>query len=145
MDIRAVINSLEGVAEAGVALHFNISIAVIRDIRSGMDISDWRRGKHNKVYFTDSGLEKIMEHLGLKTHIPADIPVEVTVAGFAPNPHILICSLEDGSKVNVKVRSQVGFQKGMKLPVRSDPGSPLLYYKGPNPVNPKMERHFYSK
>ena len=162
MDICSTIQTLLTASESEVATHFNISTAALRQFRAehmqaegdhssalgnttGTNTSsgDWYRGKYNKLYFTAAGLSKIMEWLGLKTHVSAEISTEVTVMGFPPNPHMLKCILQDGTVVNVKVRSQVGFLKGMKLSVRSDPGSPLLIYKGPNPCNPKMERHFY--
>lgn len=154
MYISSTIQLLLQASEPEVAVHFNISTAALREFRASMlpfssenkqtwNTGDWYRGKHNKVYFTAAGLAKIMEWLGLKTATPALQAVEVTVVGKPPNPHMLKCTLEDGTLVNVKVRSQVGFLKGMKLSVRSDPGSTLLIYKGPNPLNTKMERHFY--
>lgn len=143
MYISSIVQLLLTASEPEVAEHFNISLAVLREFRAGLPADQWSRGKHNKVYFTAAGLENIMEWLGLKTPTPALQAVEVTVLGFAPNQHILYCSLEDGTRVNVKVRSQVGFLKGMKLSVRTDPGSSVLYYKGPNPVTPRLEKHFY--
>lgn len=146
MDISSSINNLLQSSELQVAEHFNISTAVLRTFRADTltEAADWQRGKYNKVYFTAAGLSRIMEWLGLKTKTAECAAVEVTVAGFPPNPHILKCLLEDGTAVNVKVRSQVGFLKGMKITTRTDPGSSLLVYKGPNPCNPKMERHFYT-
>lgn len=160
MYISSSIQLLLQASEPEVAVHFNISTAQLRAFRAEhlkqltvndaaddpsqpILAGDWHRQKHNKVYFTAAGLAKIMEWLGLKTATPALQAVEVTVVGNPPNPHMLKCTLEDGTLVNVKVRSQVGFLKGMKLSVRSDPGSTLLIYKGPNPLNTKMERHFY--
>lgn len=146
MYIDSTVQLLLDHSEPEVAAHFNISTAVLRQYRGEHLFQDaefpgWYRGKHNKVYFTPVGLSLIMEWLGLKVALEG--AVEVTVLGFAINPHILKCVLDDGNIVNVKVRSHVGFLKGMRLSVSSDAGSPVLYYKGPNPVNPKLERHFY--
>src|ERR1700757_3227727 len=79
------------------------------------------RGLHNKVLYTESGYNKILEYLGARTEI-SDSPIEVEVLYPAVNRNLLICALDDGREIPVRVKDQLNFLKGMKIRVKKDIG-----------------------
>ena len=138
MDISKLHFHLLELSETQIAEHFALNVNDLRLWRFAnlVEVEDWHRAKHNKVFYTGIGIDKCLEWLGLKTPVTDDVHAIVSNIPF--NKQMIICALPDGSKVNVRVRDSALYYIGHRVTIRRLPGATTLFQCLTNPVRVKM-------
>lgn len=125
-------------SESEIADSLSIGRDDMRRLRNKMvDGEDYTREIHNKVKYTPTGLEKVLQYAGLRVDLTVNEPVAGRVKAFPANRNLMIVELEDGREVRARVKANHSLKVGMPIMVRREPGG-IFILASPYPGKSKF-------